>query len=39
MGVELAKCLVKEYLSLSYDPKSRSVSKVNRIEEYEKNAF
>jgi ribose 5-phosphate isomerase B len=35
-GVELAKRLVKEYLSLSYDPNSRSASKVARIVEYEK---
>jgi ribose 5-phosphate isomerase B len=36
MGIELAKCLVKEYLSVSYDPASRSKSKVDRIVEYEK---
>lgn len=36
MGTELAKCLVKEYLSLSYDPHSRSASKVDRILQYER---
>lgn len=34
-GVELAKCFVKEYLSLTYDPNSRSASKVGRIVQYE----
>ena len=34
-GIELAKCFVKEYLSHSYDPNTRSASKVNRITEYE----
>lgn len=36
IGLELAKCLVKEYLSLSFDPASRSASKVERISAYEK---
>lgn len=35
MGVEVAKCLLKEYLSQSYDPNSRSAPKVCRITEYE----
>lgn len=35
-GIELAKCLVKEYLGLSFDPNSRSKDKVDRIIEYEK---
>ncbi|MDR1514342.1 MAG: RpiB/LacA/LacB family sugar-phosphate isomerase [Synergistaceae bacterium] len=35
-GIELAKCFVKEYLSLSFDPKSRSGPKVERICEYER---
>jgi ribose 5-phosphate isomerase B len=35
-GIELAKCLVRTYLSLSYDPDSRSAPKVDRIVEYEK---
>jgi ribose 5-phosphate isomerase B len=35
-GIELAKVLVKEYLSVSYDPNTRSAPKVNRITEYEK---
>ena len=35
-GVELAKCLVREYLSLSYDPNPRSAPKVDRITEYER---
>ena len=34
-GIELAKCLVKEYLSVSYDANSRSAPKVARITEYE----
>ena len=34
-GIELANCLVKEYLSVSYDPNSRSAPKVSRITEYE----
>lgn len=34
-GIELAKCLVKEYLSVAYDPNSRSAPKVARITEYE----
>lgn len=36
-GSELAKCLVKEYLSHSYDQNSRSAPKVNRIMQYENN--
>lgn len=35
-GIELAKCLVKEYLSVTFDPESRSMPKVVRITEYEK---
>ncbi|GHU95339.1 ribose-5-phosphate isomerase [Spirochaetia bacterium] len=35
-GVELAKALVKEYLSLSFDPASSSAPKVNRITKYDK---
>jgi len=38
IGIDLAKCFVKEYLSLSYDPNSRSASKVERICEYERGA-
>lgn len=34
-GIELAKCLVKAYLSNSYDPNCRSARKVARIKEYE----
>lgn len=34
-GVEVAKCLVHEYLQNSFDPKSRSKPKVDRITEYE----
>lgn len=34
-GSELAKCFVKEYLSLTYDPNSRSAAKVDRIVAYE----
>jgi ribose 5-phosphate isomerase B len=35
-GIELAKALVKEYLSVTYDPNSRSAPKVDRILNYEK---
>ena len=35
IGSELAKCLLREYLSLSYDPNCRSAQKVARICEYE----
>lgn len=35
-GIELAKCLVKEYLANTYERNSRSASKVDRIAEYEK---
>ncbi|MDR0599316.1 MAG: RpiB/LacA/LacB family sugar-phosphate isomerase [Treponema sp.] len=35
MGIELAKCLLKEYLSHTFDPSSRSGPKVCRITEYE----
>lgn len=38
VGVELAKCMVREYLSVTYDPSSRSAPKIERIYEYEKNA-
>lgn len=34
-GVELAKSLVRTYLSLSFDPNSRSKKKIDRICEYE----
>jgi ribose 5-phosphate isomerase B len=34
-GSELAKCLVEAYLPLSFDNKSHSASKVDRILEYE----
>ena len=34
-GVELAKCLVREYLQNNYDPASRSKPKVDRIKEYD----
>jgi ribose 5-phosphate isomerase B len=35
LGIELAKCLVKEYLSNTFDPASRSLPKVARITAYE----
>ena len=35
VGVELAKCMLKEYLSLSYDENSRSRDKVQRIVDFE----
>ena len=36
MGIEVAKCLVKEYLGVTYDPNSRSAPKVDRILKYER---
>lgn len=36
IGLEAAKCLVKEYLNLSFDPCSRSAEKVARIAAYER---
>lgn len=38
-GIELAKCLVKEYLGLTYNPNCRSAEKVVRISEYEKGVY
>ena len=35
-GIELGKCLVKEFLANTYDPQSRSGPKVQRICDYEK---
>ena len=35
VGSELAKCMVKEYLSCTYDPNSRSAPKVQRIVDFE----
>ncbi len=35
VGIELAKCMVKEYLSLTFDPNSRSKNKVDRIVSFE----
>ena len=35
LGIELAKCLVKEYLANTFDPASRSLPKVARITQYE----
>ena len=35
VGSELAKCIVKEYLSCTYDPNSRSAPKVQRIVDFE----
>jgi ribose 5-phosphate isomerase B len=35
-GIELAKCLVKEYLANTYEQNTRSAPKVGRIAEYEK---
>ena len=36
MGIEVGKCCVKEYLSNTYDPVSRSAPKVERILQYER---
>ena len=35
IGIELAKQLVKEYLSVEWDPNCRSVAKVQRIIDFE----
>lgn len=35
LGIESAKCLLKTYLSCSYDPQSRSGPKVDRIVAFE----
>lgn len=34
-GPELAKCLVKAYLEVTFDPQSRSMPKIQRIYDYE----
>lgn len=36
IGIELAKCFIKDYLSAKFDPKGRSALKVNAITTYEK---
>ena len=36
VGIELAKVMVKEYLSCTFDPESRSMPKVQRIIDFEK---
>ena len=36
IGIELAKMIVKEYLSCTFDPASRSMPKVRRIIDFEK---
>lgn len=35
VGIELAKCIIKEYLALTFDTNSRSKDKVKRISEFE----
>ena len=35
IGIELAKCILKEYLAATYDPNGRSAAKIARICEYE----
>ncbi len=37
IGIELAKCIVKEYLSCTYDPNGRSAAKIQRIYDFENN--
>jgi len=39
IGLELAKCFIKEYLSAQFDPASRSAPKVAAIVSYEKEHF
>lgn len=36
LGIELAKCFVKEYLGVEFDPAGRSGPKVDAIVQYEK---
>jgi ribose 5-phosphate isomerase B len=36
IGLELAKCFIKEYLGAEYDPASRSAPKVDAITAYER---
>lgn len=38
VGIELAKCMVKEYLSCTFDPQSRSMPKVQAIIDFENEA-
>ena len=35
VGIELAKCMVREYLSCTFDPNGRSGAKVQRITDFE----
>ncbi|MBQ4563367.1 MAG: RpiB/LacA/LacB family sugar-phosphate isomerase [Lachnospiraceae bacterium] len=35
VGIELAKCMVKEYLSCTFDPNGRSGAKIQKIIDYE----
>ena len=35
IGIELAKCIIKEYLNSTFDPNSRSKNKVDRITDFE----
>ena len=39
VGIELAKVMVKEYLSGTFDMKGRSVPKVQRITDYEEEVY
>ena len=39
VGIELAKYFLKEYLSLEFDPNSRSEPKVQAIKEYEERVY
>lgn len=39
IGIELAKCMVKEYLAGTFDPNGRSGAKVQRILDYENENF
>lgn len=39
LGVDLAKCLVREYLSHTFDSQSRSMPKVARIAQYEEEFY
>jgi len=39
VGIELAKCFIKEYLEQQFDPAGRSGPKVNAITDFEKEHF
>ena len=38
-GIELAKCLVRQYLDVTFDPNSRSAPKLEKLYQYENEVF